>query len=142
LSEGSTWHAQGVVVKAKTWKLAVAVLCAVQVLTAAVPGPVAPLDARLCMIDEDEDDDDDDMQGDTAGETKYRPPAGVEPFLAMYNVAIVRAWAFSCLLGLPLGFDAMVEGDRSMPGARAHCDILRNKDLTSCVREPHPQFAK
>ena len=138
MSEGSTWHAQGVVVKAKTWKLAVAVLCAVQVLTAAVPGPVAHLDARLCMIDGDEADD--DMQGDAEVETRHRPPAGVGPFLSMYRAGIAHAWVHSCYL--PVDLNVMEPGDRSMRGARESCDILRNEYLSACARVAQPQYAQ
>ena len=125
LSEGSTWHAQGVVVKAKSWHIAVAVCCAVHLLTAAVPGPVASLDARLCIIDEDVDDADDVGQ-DTTRDTKDRPPSGLEPFLEMYRTAIV--------LACPIG-DPLAEHDRSIEGVRAVCDILRN-------REAQPQFGQ
>ena len=91
------------------------------------------------MIDED---DDDDMQGDTAAETKYRPPDGVAPFLAMFNAAIAKTWKHSCLMP-PSDFLVMEpDNDRSMTGARARCDILRNTDLNACVREPQPIFAR
>ena len=116
---GSTWHAQGVVVKAKSWHIAVALRCAVHLLTTAVPGPVASLDARLCIIDDDVYDADDVGQ-DTTRDTKDRPPSGLEPFLEMYRTAIVRASVFVCLMGVPLA-----EHDRSIEGS-ALC-------VTSCV---------
>ena len=118
-------HSQGVVVKAKSWHIAVAVCCAVHLLTAAVPGPVASLDARLCIIDEDVDDADDVGQ-DTTRDTKDRPPSGLEPFLEMYRAAIV--------LACPIG-DPLAEHDRSIEGVRAVCDILRN-------REAQPQLGQ
>ena len=52
LTEASTFLAQGVVCKAKTWKLAVAVCVAVRVLTTCVPGPMVSLDPELCTQDE------------------------------------------------------------------------------------------
>jgi len=128
LSEGSTWHAQGVVVKAKSRKIAVAVCCAVHLLTAVVPGPVAYLDPQFCMIDEDVDNED-DLGHDTMLDTQFRPPAGLDSFLEMYGNAITCTSP-----AIPM------QPDRSIDGARVVCDIMRNHLLSSCVREAQPQF--
>ena len=48
MTEASTFLAQGVVCKAKTWNLAVAVCVAVRVLTSCVPGPMVSLEPLFC----------------------------------------------------------------------------------------------
>ncbi|MFM7981631.1 MAG: hypothetical protein ACKPKO_20170, partial [Candidatus Fonsibacter sp.] len=95
-------------------------------LTTAVPGPVAYLDPRFCMIDVNVDDED-DLGHDTMLDTKFRPPAGLDSFWEMYRNAI------TCT-------NPAMERERSIEGARDVCDILRNQLLSACVREAQPQF--
>ena len=95
LTEASTFLAQGVVVKAKTRKLALAVCLAVRILTAAVPGPTAELEETFCTIDEEmhDDDDDDDMEPDAS-----RPTEGVAEFVSKYRGKV--GWVCG-MFGLP-----------------------------------------
>ena len=86
LTEASTSLAQGVVVKAKTRKLAIAVCIAVRVLTAAVPGPMVTLEEQFCTIDE-EMPDDDDMEPDAS-----RPTEGVADFVLRNEMLMGLAW--------------------------------------------------
>jgi len=85
LTEASTFLAQGVVVKAKTRKLAIAVCVAVRVLTEAVPGPTAGLEETFCTLDEELPDDDIEQPDAST-------PEGLAEFLTQYD----RALGFVC----------------------------------------------
>jgi hypothetical protein len=53
LSEASTWLAQGVVVRAKSWEEAAAVCTAVSLLTMGVPGPTVFLEQKFITTDKE-----------------------------------------------------------------------------------------
>jgi hypothetical protein len=94
LTEASTFLAQGVVVKAKTRKLAIAVCIAVRVLTAAVPGPTAGLEEQFCTLDEELPDD--DMEPLDASR-----PEGLAEFLSLYHAKLGFVWGLFRMCSSP-----------------------------------------
>ena len=96
LTEASTSLAQGVVCKAKTWKLAVAVCIAVRVLTGCVPGPTVELEEAFCTQDDEElvPDLDDEVERRASSE----PRLAVKDFCNLYNQHMARVWIFFGLI--------------------------------------------
>jgi hypothetical protein len=125
LTEASTFLAQGVVVKAKTRKLALAVCLAVRILTAAVPGPSAELEEEFCTIDEEMlDDNDDDMEPDAS-----RPTEGVAEFVSKYRGKV--GWVCG-MLGLTASLwevrhSTVEDAHHALEGLRLRWDTLRQQ---------------
>ena len=93
LTEASTFLAQGVVCKAKTWKLAVAVCVAVRVLTSCVPGPMVSLEPVFCT--QDGDDLGPDLDEEIDRHASSLPPLHVDDFCNLYNKHVVTVFAMS-----------------------------------------------
>jgi hypothetical protein len=91
LTEASTFLAQGVVCKAKTWNLAVAVCIAVRVLTSCVPGPMVSLEHVFCTQDVDDLGPDIDEEVDRRASSL--PPLHVDGFCNLYNKRVVTVFA-------------------------------------------------
>jgi hypothetical protein len=91
LTEASTFLAQGVVCKAKTWNLAVAVCIAVRVLTSCVPGPMVSLEPIFCT--QDGDDLGPELDEELDRRASSAPPLVVEDFCNLYNKHVVTVFA-------------------------------------------------
>jgi hypothetical protein len=125
LTEASTSLAQGVVVKAKTRKMALAVCLAVRILTAAVPGPTAELEEKFCTIDaEMHDDDDDDMEPAAS-----RPTEGVAEFVSMYERKVGWVWGRLgiCPSLMHVGHSTLEDAHRALEGLRQPWNLLRQQ---------------
>ena len=111
LSEASTWLAQGVVVRAKSWDEAAAVCTAVSLLTMGVPGPTVFLEPKFIttdkefmvtndgILDLDTTGGDAATADDPATGTEGQLPNPVEELMMLYQVKLTLL-AFE--IGLPV----------------------------------------
>jgi hypothetical protein len=131
LTEASTFLAQGVVCKTKTWDAAAAVCTAVGLLTAAVPGRTVLLEESFCTTDSDaqadgnavfEEEDDEEDTEETPDEVMASGSQGVAHDFAQQ--CRCNLFVLASKLGLP---EMSLDGDhvKSESEAQLALPLLR-----------------
>jgi len=128
LSEASTWLAQGVVVRAKSWREAAAVVTAIALLTSCTPGETVRMESEFVTLKSDVHVSNDGLL-DTEGEVEkaeadWTGPKGEAPIAHFCGLCQASVSLLAGLINIPL--DSLEVGRvKSVEEAKANLGYLR-----------------